>query len=50
MVLYTDGVSKSGWGFVAYRSGRVVAKRSAAFVVTTSSMCTEIETVTAAVR
>lgn len=50
MVLYTDGTvtieGKSGWGFVAYRNGRVVIKTSGAFAVITSSSRMETEAVT----
>lgn len=40
--IQTDGSAvkdgKSGWGFVAYKNWRVVAKRSGAFVIITSSI------------
>ena len=41
---------KSGWGFVAYRDGRVVHKESGACGVTTSSTRMEIEAVSKALE
>ena len=54
IVIYTDGSvvrgSKSGWGFSARIKGRVVAEKSGAYMVTTTSLRMEIEAVTAAVQ
>ncbi|BFZ22749.1 hypothetical protein BsWGS_25788 [Bradybaena similaris] len=51
-VIYTDGSvcrgKRSGWGFVAYKEGRVCGERAAAYSTTTSSMRMEIEAATAA--
>ena len=53
-IVYTDGSVKrsvkSGWGFAAFRDGRIIHKSSGACTTTTSSTRMEIEAVTKAME